>query len=220
MSDVNLPAWEARCASFLETQLRSAGAAHDAAHVRRVVATAKRLAEAEAAALQVVVPAAWLHDCVTMAKDSPRRAAASAAAAQAAVAFLEEGGYPRRHLPAIAHAIEAHSFSAAIEPRTPEARVVQDADRLDALGAIGIARCLMVGGALARPLYDVAEPFPERREADDSAYVLDHFYTKLLELPKTMRTTAGRTEARLRARFMEGYLERLRVEIAMAGEGV
>ncbi len=92
----------------------------------------------------------------------------------------------------VRHAIEAHSFSARVTPRTREAMVVQNTDRLDALGAVGIARCLMLGGAMGRPLYDPAEPFPDARIPDDTANVLDHFYVKLLHIYSTMTTAAGR----------------------------
>nr|MCU0650475.1 HD domain-containing protein [Gemmatimonadaceae bacterium] len=120
-------------------------AAHDHCHVWRVVATAERLAAIEGARLDVVRPAAWLHDCVVVPKDAPHRARASRLAADEAVRLLAAWGFGALPLDEIAHAIAAHSFSAGIAPRTLEARVVQDADRLDALGAIGLARCLALG---------------------------------------------------------------------------
>jgi uncharacterized protein len=213
-----LAAWDPRFAAFME---RSAGAyadvAHDLEHTRRVVANARALAAAEVACLEVVLPAAWLHDCVSVPKHSPERALASRMAADAATTFLHEAGYPAEHLDAIAHAIHAHSFSAAVEPRTLEAAVVQDADRLDALGAIGVARTLMLGGALGLPLYDAAEPFPLSRTPDDRRNVIDHFHVKLLGLAATMRTAAGRREAEARTVYMRGYLEQLRREIEAAG---
>ena len=210
----DLSVWEPRFESFLARRLAGADPGHDLAHVRRVVVTARRLAEDEDADLQVVLPAAWLHDCVTVPKSSERRSAASTEAAALAGSFLEDAGYPRAPLPAIRHAIEAHSFSAGIVPRTLEAKVVQDADRLDALGAVGIARCLMVGGSLGLALHHPDEPFPDSRLPDDSSYVLDHFYVKLLKLPGTMQTSAGRAEARRRADLMTAYLRQLRTEIS------
>ncbi|MDZ7631629.1 MAG: hypothetical protein U5K74_09845 [Gemmatimonadaceae bacterium] len=98
-------------------------------------------------------------------------------------------------------------------PVTSEARVVQDADRLDALGAIGIARCLMLGGQLGRVLYDVDDPFAEHRAPDDRVSSIDHFYTKLLTLADTMQTASGRREAARRTAYMRGYLDQLRSEI-------
>ncbi|HET9222762.1 MAG TPA: HD domain-containing protein [Roseiflexaceae bacterium] len=204
--------WEPQFAQFL-AQAAAQDAAHDRQHIRRVVSTARRLAAAEGADLAVVVPAAWLHDCVVVPKDSPQRSQASTLAARAAGDFLHGVGYPEVHLPAIEHAIAAHSFSAAIQPRTIEARVVQDADRLDAIGAIGVARCLMLGGALGRRLYDPAEPFPATREPDDLANTVDHFYLKLLRLADSMTTAAGRAEARRRTLFLQQFLDQLRSEI-------
>lgn len=219
MSAIDLDEWEARCRAFLRE--RAAGdAAHDDEHTRRVVANARALAAEEGAALAVVLPAAWLHDCVTVPKDSPQRPLASRLAAAEAAAFLARAGYPAAHIPAVAHAIAAHSFTAGIEPETAEARVVQDADRLDALGAVGIARCLMLGATMGRPLYDPAEPFPVRRPPDDAAASIDHFYTKLLRLAATMTTAAGRAEAERRTALMREFLRQLGREIGVpAPEG-
>lgn len=204
--------WEGRCRSFLAGQM-AGDSAHDRAHVQRVVANALALARDEQADLAVVLPAAWLHDCITIPKDSPLRTQASTLAAQAACSFLEEAGYPPQLLPAIYHAIEAHSFSANITPQTLEARVVQDADRLDALGAIGIARCFALGGAMGRTLYHPDEPLPHTRPADDRIYTLDHVPLKLLRLAARMSTAAGRAEAERRTAFMRAFLGELVDEI-------
>lgn len=187
--------------------------AHDITHVKRVVNNVLYITDIESANLDIALPAAWLHDCVSVPKDSELRAQSSRLAADAAVQFLREAGYPGQWLEAVHHAIEAHSFSAGVPPRTLEARVVQDADRLEALGAIGIARCLLTGGAMGTPLYDPDDPFCEKREPDDRRYTLDHFYCKLLRLPDTMQTRAGRAEAQRRARYMRDFLQRLEGEI-------
>lgn len=202
---------EQRCLATLSAQ--GGDAAHDLGHIRRVVMNARRLAGAEQARLEVVLPAAWLHDCVTVPKDSPQRASASQLAAAQAGAWLRAWNYPAALLPDIAHAIEAHSFSAGIVPRTLEAQVVQDADRLDALGAVGLARCLMLGGAMGRPLYAAVDPFGNNRRPDDRVSTVDHFYTKLLTLEGTMQTASGRREARVRTEYLRGFLAQLRGEI-------
>ena len=206
--------WEIQFAAFIAAQLPPDDPAHDLAHVRRVVANARMLAAAEGADMAVVLPAAWLHDCVVVPKDSAQRPQASRLAAARAVEFLNEIGYPQAHIPGIVHAIEAHSFTARIPPETLEARVVQDADRLDALGAVGIARTLMLGAAMGKPLYDDAEPLPVTRAPDDGANVIDHFYTKLLRLAEMMQTTAGRREAERRTRLMRVYLAELGRELS------
>ncbi len=213
MDVTDLSQWEARFAAFLAENRHTEDAAHDAMHIRRVVANARALAAAEGADRAIVLPAAWLHDCVIVPKDSPQRTMASRLAAIAAGEYLHAASYPPVHIPAIQHAIEAHSFSARIAPRTLEAQVVQDADRLDALGAVGIARTLMLGGAMGKPLYDASEPFPVARTADDRENVLDHFFVKLLTLSDTMQTRAGRAEAERRTAFMRRYLAQLSDEI-------
>jgi uncharacterized protein len=213
MNTIELQQWEARFAGWVAEQMAEADAAHDMEHIRRVVHSARQLALAEQAELAVVVPAAWLHDCISVPKNSPLRNQASRLAADAALAYLSAAGYPEQHLAPIAHAIQAHSFSAKIAPRTIEAMVVQDADRLDAIGAIGIARCLALGGALGRQLYDPLEPFPLQRTPDDNRASLDHFYTKLFKLGDLMQTAAGRAEAAKRTAFMQAFLAQLGEEI-------
>ncbi|MDH3253357.1 MAG: HD domain-containing protein [Acidobacteriota bacterium] len=212
MASVEMRVWEERFENVLRHQT-SGDASHGLDHVKRVVRIAKRLGNLEGAEVEVVVPAAWLHDCVMIEKDSPDRARASTLAADRALEYLLELQYPHRHLKAVHHAIRSHSFSAGIAPETLEAAVVQDADRLDALGAVGIARCFTVGGRLGLPLYDEDDPFCRAREADDRHTVLDHFFVKLLRLPESMRTESGRVEAKRRVRIIEAFLAELAHEI-------
>jgi uncharacterized protein len=194
-------------------RMLSGDSAHDFSHLSRVFASACRLAKSEDARLEVIVPAAWLHDCVVVPKDSPARARASALAADRAIEILREIGYPADLFDSIRHCIEAHSFSAGIEPETLEAAIVQDADRLDALGAIGIARCFAVGGSLGRPIYSEVDPFCRERAPDDATFGVDHFFQKLFRIAATMRTAAGLQEATRRVEFMRAYLVQLDREI-------
>lgn len=200
------------CLEYLG-EVMASDPAHDITHVRRVVQNTLMLTEAEQGDAAVSVPAAWLHDCVAVTKDSPLRNKASQLAAQEAVRFLESIGYPNDLLPRIYHAIEAHSFSANIPTETLEARIVQDADRLEALGAIGIARCLLTGGSMGTPLYESNDPFARNRDPDDRRFTLDHFYCKLLGLADTMKTAAGKAEAFRRTDYMKAFLAKLGAEI-------
>ncbi|MEZ5491254.1 MAG: HD domain-containing protein [Gammaproteobacteria bacterium] len=207
--------FESAMAGFMADRV-STDPAHDILHVRRVVTLAKALADSEKADRQVVVPAAWLHDCITLPKDSPEKHKASTLAAEEAVRFLSDVGYPARYLDPVYHAIQAHSYSANIKPLTLEACVVQDADRLDALGAIGVARCMLVGGALHTPLYHQDDAFCEHRQPADRHYVLDHFYNKLLHLPAGLHTPSARLEAQRRRDALQFFLDELRRELEVS----
>ncbi len=140
-------------------EIEAADAGHDISHIKRVVKSAKQFCRAEGADMWVVLPAAWLHDCIQVAKNSPLRSKASELAADQALKLLTQWQYPHQHLAEIHHAIMAHSFSANISCNTLEAKVVQDADRMDALGAIGISRTLLVGAGFGNPLTFHEDPF-------------------------------------------------------------
>ncbi|CAH6832112.1 HD domain-containing protein [Vibrio chagasii] len=188
-------------------------AAHDISHIKRVVKTAKALCDQEQAKLEVVLPAAYLHDCFTFPKNHPDRAQSSTMAADKAISFLKSIDYPTSYLDEIHHAIVTHSYSANITPETLEAQIVQDADRLDSLGAIGIARCLYVGQSFNAELYNHEDPFAEHRDLDDKHYSVDHFYVKLSKLAETMNTESAKLEANKRTDYMRGFLEQLGAEV-------
>lgn len=190
-------------------------AAHDINHIKRVVSSAKQLAKAEGANENIVVPAAWLHDCVSFAKSDPNNKRASLFAAEKATQFLSAIGYPEQYHPAIAHAIAAHSYSANIATESIEAEVVQDADRLDGLGAIGVSRCMLVAGKLGSQLYASSDPFCQNRSPDSKVAAIDHFYEKLFKTATSMNTEAGMAEAKKRVSFMQGFLRQLAVEMGV-----
>ncbi len=187
--------------------------AHDVLHFKRVVKIAKEICEMEKAKAEIVVPAAWLHDFVIIPKNDPRRERASRLSAEGAILFLRGLSYPEAYLEEIAHAILAHSFSANVEAKTLEARIVQDADRLDGLGAIGIARCFATAGVLKRPFYSEEDPFCENRAADDLRFTVDHFFMKLFKTAQTLKTDAGRAEGARRVEVMKKYLKDLAGEV-------
>ena len=199
--------------AIFESAIQSGDPAHDLEHIRRVVLNTKKIAKTEDLSMEVLLPAAWLHDCVHVAKNSPERSTASQLAADHAVITLRQRGYPQEHFSAIHHAIEAHSFSANIPPHSIEAKVLQDADRIDALGAVGLSRCLMLGGHMGSDLYHSEDPFAKNRPLDDTDYCIDHFFAKLLGLKNTMQTKAGKALAEKRTKFLSDFLEQLRSEI-------
>lgn len=148
-------------------------------------------------------------------KNHPQRHRSSIlAAAETRRIFLRDfPDFPAEKLAGICHAIEAHSFSAKIAPTTPEAKIVQDADRLEALGAIGLARVFAVSGALGVALFDADDPFADRRPLNDKQFALDHFQTKLLKLPLTMQTERGKYLAQRNADFLVSYMAKLSAEL-------
>ncbi len=209
---MNFDQLQDQCLDYLGDVMAS-DPAHDITHVKRVVQNTLILTEAENGNAAISIPAAWLHDCVSVTKDSPLRQQASKLAADEAIRFLESIRYSPALLPQIHHAIEAHSFSANIPTKTLEASIVQDADRLEAVGAIGIARCFLTGGSMGTPLYEPSDPFADDRELDDKSFTLDHFYCKLLGLADTMKTEAGKAEAIRRTDYMKAFLQQLGMEI-------
>lgn len=186
--------------------------AHDLAHLDRVWVNARAIADAQTDRT-VLLAACYLHDLVNLPKNDPDRHLASRRSAEESEPILRDLGLSDAQIAATRHAIEAHSFSANIPPETPEARILRDADRLDALGAIGIARNFSVSGALGRTLYDPADPFASHRPLDDLHYSIDHWKVKLLALPDDMLTQAGRQIAQQRVRRMIRFLTEFAEEI-------
>lgn len=189
--------WQQRFEHWILTHHTQDDAAHDLSHFRRVWATATQLAAGEDVDQLVLLTACYFHDIVSLPKNHPERSRSSMMAAEKTLAILQSSfaDFPAERYSAVSHAIEAHSFSASISPRTLEAKIVQDADRLESLGAIGLARVFAVSGALNTILFDAADPFADQRALDDRKYALDHFQCKLLRLPESMQTVRGRAMA-------------------------
>jgi uncharacterized protein len=189
-----LEAWRTRLAALaLECAAGDTDGAHDASHLDRVWRNAQSLlSDYPEADVLVVLAACYLHDLVNLPKNDPARATASRLSAELARVRLPALGFPLEKMDALAHAIEAHSFSAAITARTLEAQIVQDADRLDGLGLVGLARMFYISGKMGRGLAHGSDPLAQDRPLDDQAYSLDHIMVKLARLPGMMQTEAGR----------------------------
>ncbi|MGQ9452606.1 phosphohydrolase [Leclercia sp. TB492] len=219
---MELVQWQQRFENWLKAHHATDDTAHDISHFRRVWNTAQRLMKDLPVDPLVILTACYFHDIVSLPKNHPQRGRSSQLAAERTMAILRDdfADFPAHHYAAIQHAIEAHSFSAGITPLTDEAKIVQDADRLEALGAIGLARVFAVSGALGVPLFDPEDPFADARELNDRAYALDHFQSKLLRLPGTMQTTAGRQLARQSADVLIQFMARLSAELRGDYEGI
>ncbi|MEM1363161.1 MAG: HD domain-containing protein [Pseudomonadota bacterium] len=190
-------------------------AAHDETHLLRVWKNVQTISEAEGGDLKVLAAATLLHDCSNVPKDSPNRSRASQVAAQKATRLLSDLGWSKTKISEVGHAIEAHSFSAHIEPVSIEAKILQDADRLDAIGYTGVARCFYVSGRLGRALYDPIDPDGSNRELNDLDFAIDHFKT-LLRLYGSFQTETGNAQAYARhsvvLEFLKGFLAEVALE--------
>ena len=190
--------------------------AHGWEHIERVYRLALFVAEQENADAFIVGMAALMHDIGHLSTDkSLHHADLSMSMAGELLLAYNVSSSTRE---AILHAIEAHSFSLGIEPRTLEAKVVRDADRLDSLGAIGILRWAITGTVRRTEetqTYHPDDPFAEWHILDDRRYMLDHFFTKLLKLDGTMATHTGRVLAQERIAFMRTYLDEFRKELEL-----
>jgi uncharacterized protein len=187
--------------------------AHDWPHIGRVAAMAKKFALLEKANLPCVLAAVYCHDLVNLPKDHPDRKQASTLAAAEAQRHLEQVGFNSHEIKNIQQAVIEHSFSKGLKPSTLEGAIVQDADRLDALGAIGVLRCAAVNTQMKSTFYDSFDPLAEMRELDDRTFMLDHYFVKLFKLPDLMNTQSGKAEGLKRVAFMKNFVQELMGEI-------
>jgi uncharacterized protein len=194
-------------------------AAHGFDHVLRVWRLAMRIAAAEGADLEIVGAAALLHDA---GRAEQERTGECHAQLGAQIARQVLGGHPQERVEAVARAIEQHRFRAANPPTTLEARALYDADKLDAIGAIGVARAYAIAGARKQRLWAPVDLAYAKRtpqeghgdlESDAHTPVHEYLY-KLVKLKDGMLTDTGRDMAEERHRFMVSFFQRLEQEVA------
>ena len=194
--------------------------AHDRLHIFRVYEWAVRLDPEAGADVDAAGAAALVHDLVNVPKDSPERPLASRLSAQEAAPWLSQAGYDAQEIASIVGAVCRCSWSGGMPPDAPLAKVLQDADRLDAMGACGIARTFSCNQGLARPgshnhHYHPQDPWGQsERTLDDCRHGVDHFYVKLLQLVHGLHLPSAREEGVRRHAFMEAFLEEWKREIS------
>lgn len=188
--------------------------AHDFEHTMRVYKNAQKICKKEKANEKLVLSAALLHDIVSYPKSDKRSKTSSIKSAKKSKKILEKLYFTKEEIIIISDAINDHSFSRNKIPKTLEGQILQDADRLDALGAIGIARVFATGGSLKRPFYNIDDPFCKRRIPDDHTWTVDHFFAKLLKLESLMNTKSGKIEAKKRTRILKEFLNQLKQEVS------
>ena len=196
--------------------LHNQSPAHDFQHILRVYKNAEIISKQEKSVdLDVVLAAALLHDLVVYPKGSTKTInSADESAEVAKKILLEYKNYPIEKIEKVADAIRTHSYSKKLVPSTLEGKILQDADRLDAIGAIGLARTFSVGGSENRSLYNPIDPFcKSERQLDDTQWTLDHVKKKLMVLKNSMHTKTAKKIAEERTQFMELFVNQLRNEI-------
>ncbi|MEZ4226570.1 MAG: HD domain-containing protein [Polyangiaceae bacterium] len=187
---------------------------HDLQHCLRVAAWTLRLGGASVDPREAIA-AALLHDVVNPPKNDPGRATASERSAELGREWLTDLHFERDAIDRICDAIRDHSHSRGVVPEAPLGRALQDADRLEALGAIGLMRCVATGARLQGHFFHSVDLWAKARPLDDHRYSVDHFFTKLLHLSGTMCTEAGRLEAQRRTAFLEQFLAQLETELGV-----
>jgi uncharacterized protein len=200
----------------VELLLHNQSPAHDFQHILRVYKNAEMISRQEDGVdLDIVLAAALLHDLVVYPKGSSKTINSADDSADLAKKILfEYKNYPIEKIEKVADTIRTHSYSKKLNPSTLEGKILQDADRLDAIGAIGIARTFSVGGSENRSLYNPADAFCEsERPLDDTQWTLDHMKKKLMILKNSMHTKTAKKLAEQRTEFMELFLNQLRKEM-------
>ncbi|MEF8871702.1 MAG: HD domain-containing protein [Haloarculaceae archaeon] len=186
--------------------------AHDWHHVQRVETLAERLLEDVDADERTVRLAVILHDIGRTREDRGDIDDHATWGAREARSLLAERGVSEERIDAVCHAIRAHRYSSDQEPETLEANVLCDADNLDALGAVGLARSFTYGGERGQAIFDPGLP-PAEDDTPGGSTQYNHLHTKILDLPERMYTDAGRELAESRRAFIETFLDRFDREI-------
>jgi uncharacterized protein len=188
---------------FAKSVMLEGDLAHDENHVVRVALNAMIIAKAETGTYDEVIPAALLHDLVNVRKDSPDRQKASLLSARVAKDWMQSEGYEPARVASVFHCIEAHSLSAQIVPRTLEAMIVQDADRLESLGVRGIKRAIQVGNQIGRPFCELGAG------SSKGFSTIEHIRQRTPIVLDEMKTATGRSMALVAAAQTFEFLEQV-----------
>ena len=189
---------------------------HDFEHILRVLALAERLAKAEGADVEIVRAAALLHDAADAAPDNVEgRLTHHEDAAAFAKKVLREEGWGEDRIEAVLHCIRAHRFRGTEKPRTLEAQIMFDADKLDVLGAIGVARTFGYAAIAGQPL--TGKPSAKflatlQKEPDEPHTAYHEYLFKLSRLKDRFHTKTAKMIAEERSRYLDEFFERLHKE--------
>ena len=187
---------------------------HDFEHTLRVLSNAERIGKEEHGDFNIIVPAVLFHDLVVYPKDHPDRHRSQEESADAAEKILNNlSSFPKEKIEKVKTCIRECSFSKGIIPKLLESKILQDADGLEATGAISIMRTYSSTGQMKRPFYNPQDPFCEHRDPDPSKFALDLFYERLLKVAERMHTKTAKNIAKRRTDFLIQFLQEFKLEI-------
>lgn len=190
---------------------------HDFQHVIRVLNLALLIGKKGMADLDILIPAALFHDVVVYRKDHPNSKNETDESAEIAKQVLEKmKNYPKEKINKVVTCIKQCSFSKGIIPDLLESKILQDADRLEATGAISIMRTFSSGGQMNRQFYDPDDPFCQKGAVAFRSN-LDLFYKRLLVVEKGMYTNLAKRMAKRRTVFLKTFLKELKMELKESG---
>jgi len=213
--DHELLNWNRFCISNFYKVAGGISPSHNIDHSIRVLRTAFWLSEEfPSVDKTVLLIACYFHDANALAKNHPESAKSSKISADYICRLFGNAGLSDKRTKLLHSIILSHSYSSKVECETSEAKLLSDSDKLDALGAIGIARLFSTAGEIGSKLYNASEPFAEKRCLDDSKYALDHFFKKILNIPGKLYTKKAKSVAEQRVAFIQTFLKEFREEIS------
>lgn len=188
---------------------------HDVNHALRVLALSEKIAKRESCDLDIIIPAAVFHDIINYPKNHHKRLYSSDESARQTKKILKQlNSYPKHKIDKVCETIRLCSFTKGLTPDFLEAKILQDADSLEAMGAISIMRTFSSAGIMNKTFYDATDPFCKRRKPNDSKYALDLFFTRLLVVQRRLHTETAKKMAERRVKFLKTFLRELRFELS------
>ncbi|HEY5589118.1 MAG TPA: HD domain-containing protein [Candidatus Paceibacterota bacterium] len=191
---------------------------HDGNHVQRVLNMAVKITQKENADMEVIIPAAIFHDAVIYQKNDERNKIATEKSSEFAKKVLEEiTDFPKHKISHVMDCILECSYSKGMKPSSLESAILQDADRLEATGAISIMRTFSSGGQMGLPFYNPEDPFRENSDPSNTEFGLDLLYKRLYLVSEGMNTETAKRIAIRRHKFLKTFEKELRIELEEMG---
>lgn len=195
-------------------KIKNSDPSHDFQHAMRVLKNAEAIGKKEKADLDILVPAALFHDVIMYPKNDPRSDSASDESAEEIKKILRKiKSFPSKKIICVSESIKLCSFKKGIVPKLLEAKILQDADMLDAVGAIAIMRTFASTGSMQKPFYHPEDPFAKKRKPDGLEFAVDLFYTRLLKISQRVHTKSAKVIAKRRTKFLHSFLKEFFLEL-------